>query len=286
MKAPLKNIPAIQLYPILWEESGLEGKPSSVQDYIAGINLIRAQSRRHLLSSMSSFNPSMPEYIITPVNTDVARALWQQGLIQYIKTQGVRGREDMIAACQRLHTLPDDHIIRMIGYCLSRLLLLPNHQEQYNALLSCMMAFEQLLAVAPTAISKIPAENLLRDALFYIDRLTPQPIDCIESTFTLSQAWNEALPLQGLQQRVGYYAHKIMRLLAAPDSETTINKECIKPYLLPVLDGVLFLQNLPLRAQIEARYKKCPNPLLLIAVPAQKLMAECMRLAVYDKSPN
>lgn len=286
MKAPLKNIPVIPLYTLLWEESGLEGKPSSVQDYIAGINLKRAQTRTHLLSSMSSFNPSMPEYILTPADTNNARALWQQGLIQYIKTDGVRGREDMLAACQRLHALPDDHIIRMIGYSLARLLLLPQHQDNFNALLSCMMAFEQLLGSAPHQINGVPAENLLRDTLFYINRLSPQPIDCIEATFKLSQAWDETLALQGLQERVGYYAHKIMRVLAAPDSETTINKEIIKPDLLPVLDGILFLQNLPLRAQIEARYKKCPNPLLLIAVPAQKLMAECMRLAVYDKSPN
>lgn len=286
MKAPLKNIPMIQLYALLWEESGLEDKPSSVQDYIAGINLKRAQTRDHLLSSMSSFNPFMPEYILTPADTNSARGLWQQGLIQYIKTHGVRGREDMMAACQRLHALPEDHLVRMIGYCLARLLILPQHQDNFNALLSCMMAFEQVLAVTPHQINRVPAENLLRDSLFYIDRLSPHPIDCIEATFKLSQAWNETLPLNGLQERVGYYAHNIMRMLAAPDSETTINKESIKPYLLPVLDGILFLQNLPLRAQIEARYKKCPNPLLLIAVPAQKLMAECMRLAVYDKSPN
>lgn len=285
MKAPLKNIPAIQLYPILWAESGLEDKPSSVQDYIAGINLKRAQSRSHLLSSMSSFNPSIPEYILTPAATEVARALWQQGLIRYIKTQGIEGRESMLAACQRLHALDNDHIIRMIGYCLTRLLMLPDHTEQFNALLSCMMTFEQVLAQAPQAISKVPAENLLRDVLFYIDQLSPDH-PCIETAFQLSKAWDESLPLQGLQQRVGYYAHRIMRMLAAPDSETTINKERILPDLLPVLDGVLFLQNLPLRAQLEARYKKCPNPLLLIAVPAQKLMAECMRLAVYDKSPN
>lgn len=280
----LNKVPTLLLYPILWEESGLDNPPSSVQDYVAGINFKRAQTRSHLLSSMSSFNPTIPTYTVSAKEVSIARSLWQQGLIAYIKTQGQQGQEDLLSACQRLHALPDDHIVRMIGYCFSQVLILPRPTTDFNPLLSCMMDFEQLLShVDPS--QTVPAENILRDVLFYVDRLAPHPIAGIETQFNLSQAWDEDRPIERLPARVGYYARRIMKVLAAPDSETMIQKQSILPDLLPVLDGLLFLQEFPLRAQIEARYDKCPNPLLLIAVPAQKLMAECMRLAIYDKSP-
>lgn len=286
MNESLNAISSIKLYHLLWEENALTGQPSRPQDYIAEINLSRAKAQLPLLSSMCSFNPEIPCYTTTPQNIAVARSLWQQGFIQFIKTQGAYGRDSMIGACQYLHVLPEDHLVRMTGYCISCLLILPNRTQYFNALCACFIRFEQILHQASEQILPVPAENVLRDILFYIDILSPLIPACIEDNFKLSQAWDETKPLQGLKNRVGYYAKKVMLALTVPDSDATIKKERLMVDITPVLDGVLFLQSYELRAQIEARYNKCPSRLLLISVPSQKLMAEFMRLAVYDRSPN
>lgn len=286
MNEPINAISTIQLYYLLWAQHPEGKRPNTIQDYIIVLNDRRRAAHLPLLSSMSSFNPLLPSYITNTVNTDAAHALWQQGLVTYIKTKGEGGHASLLAACQRLSVLPEDHLIRMIGYCIMRVLLIPTHVQYFQAFMSCLTRFEHILHTAKTLIIPVPVENVLRDVLFYLNLLSPDPIPCIEETFALSEAWDENKPLQGLQKRIGYYAKQAMQALSVDDIEKTIHKEILLQWITPVQDGLLFLRSLPLRAQIETRYQKCPNPLLLISVPGQKLMAEFIRLAVYDRSPN
>jgi hypothetical protein len=235
------------------------------------INSFRIARQLPMVSSMSCFNPRMSAFNSLPLNLDITpmRALWQRGLTLVLKQNFFAGKSQMAAACHSLILQADETLLSEIASVMQALLPLTEPTEA-DSLIELAGRFDTLLRDADH-LQAVPAEDLLRDCLFYLSLKTPED-------FLPAWHWTPEGEIQ-LRARLAWHAKQLSKLLYPTEDTDKIDKVKIEKYLLPVTDGLLFLNKIQLHLRFNLRLEKIDDRMLKIAVPVQLLMAEAISLS-------
>lgn len=255
------------LYQEALPEGSLAEKFTDVPNFLMATNTLRLAKQLPMASAMSLFNPAIEPCPNTLLNTDLVplRALWQQGMIHLIKQDISNAKAMLLSAATQLGELDGDNWIHRIAKAMHA--LLSANPTQMDALIDLARRFDLLLSQHEN-IQAVPAENLLRDTLFY-------------SSYSDANVWQEDEEAKTyLRARIQWYAKFLSDWLVPQDSDTKVLKSDILVHLLPITDGLLFTGEIKLRTRLQLRFEKLDDSMLKIAVPVQKLMAECLRLSV------
>lgn len=271
------NLPPVTIDPqiackLLLQEMGEEAPLDlSVPASLALINSLRIAKQLPMVSSMSCFNPPMKPFKSMPSDLEITpiRALWQKGLTLVLKQNVVAGKSQMESACQALIEEADLTLLSEIATVLQSLLPLLEPSE-VDTLIELAGRFDTLLRDTDHLLT-VPAEDLLRDCLFYLSLKKPD-------AFVSAWGWSPQGEIQ-LRARLAWHAKELSKLLYPTEDTDKIDKIKIQRLLLPVTDGLLFLNKIQLHLRFVLRLEKIDDRMLKIAVPVQLLMAEAISLS-------
>lgn len=255
---PQENVPAGLLY-------SMQQPPDNMTHCINLLNTYRCHHHWPLASGMSCLDVDLD---ILDYSTDVdlngPRAVLQESLIALFKKQDTAS---VVAALANIENIAGTHVLSVMAKKLKHLVKNLNQFDDPESILDCLKRYDILLKDCQHP------EKLYVDISFYHQQLDGG-----------SPQWSfDPSVMEHLAKRTQLYAQRLAGLLQAQDSEAVLFKEKIWPLYLAITDGLLFGQHFELRARIEARFAKLDqldDPMLLIAVPAQKLWAECIRITV------
>jgi hypothetical protein len=269
---PTPAIRPLAATALLFQEMG-ETAPVGLNlpESLQALNALRMEKQWPLVTQMSCFNPSFPPLSTFALELDlkILRADWERGLILLLKKQMPAGIEQLLPACMSLGKQSTTQALSQIAQTLHELLPLLKETELPLAV-ELVGRFDTLLRDADH-LQIIPAENLLRDALFYLSLQKPD-------AFVQAWEWTEEGKKQ-LQERLCWQAKKFSTLLYPKEDTDKIDKALIEKNLVPLTDALLFLNDIKLRTRLILRLEKIEPRMLKIAVPIQVLMAEALRLA-------
>lgn len=253
--------------------------PTSCEEALRLTNEWRALNHWPLASSMSLFNPKLAAYDTEGLEVSALRQHWQQGLIPLLKGDVQSGLVQLDKTLLEAMKLPEQHIVTQTALVLQNALGIYTKLASPHGLNQALQRFDILLReTSADKIHMMPAELLLRDCLFYASL---QPDKNITTQFALDEAFKSHTEFEdSLNARLRFAARNLAKALQPPDGDTKIAKAKILPLILPVMDALLFLKQFHMRGKLEMRLKEIDENMLLIAVPVQKLMGECLRLAV------
>ncbi len=267
----------LKLCHLLLEEANLSGVQPLPDDSTACMNMLneyRTEQHWPLVSGMSCLAVDLQALSYTG-NFDFAelRAILQHSFIALFKQQN-NALNQVVDALRKIQVAADEQVFGLMASMLQALL---KNIEQFfgqQAIFDCLKRYDLLLKDwQHQDLKNELVEQLFLDISFYHAQLAGG-----------SPQWtNDALAQEHLAKRTQYYALKLGNMVQAVNNETSLAKEKIFPLYLAVTDGLLFGQHFELRARLEARFQKLEqldDPMLLIAIPAQKLWAECMRIGV------
>lgn len=257
---------------LIQEIGGTPPAGGNVAECMQAVNLLRIDQQWPMVSHMSCFNPVIQPSTPGPLTIDLKplRAFWEKGLTLVLKHDRHGGVSHMLAACKPLAELSGENILSQLARVMLDLLPLMGLTD-VDVTVELAGRFDKLLRDADH-LTDIIAEELLRDALFYLSLKKPDD-------FVSAWEWNERGETQ-LQSRLRWHAKQFSTLLYPTQDEDKIDKEMIIRNLFPITDALLFLGEIKLRTRFILRLDKIETRMLKIAVPVQVLMAEALRLAI------
>jgi hypothetical protein len=262
---------------LLLEEANLitmADAPMGSKDCLNLLNEHRSKQNWPLASGMCCIQADIANLIFAgDFDLTQARSILQAALIDVFKQQE-GALEKLSTALNTIRKTTGNHVFSDIA---EQLIMIFSNFEQFtheHAVLSCLRQYDLLLSAwQRDSLAEPETEKLYLDVCFYAQQIAGQ-----------NPLWaDDEVALQHQAKRTQYFAGKLAELLVATDNEVTLAKEKLMPTYLGLTDGLLFGNHFELRARIEARFQKLDqldDPMLLIAVPAQKLWAECKRITV------
>ncbi len=255
--------------------AALHDQPDSITACINLLNECRSYQHWPLVSGMTCLDVTLGDMLADEEDVDliIPRAILQESLIALFKKKN-NAIHQVCVALNYLHRLLHEDRLGLMASGLSLLLENIDQFEYHQAIFDCLKHYDLLLKeYSNKTLHLEAAEKLWVNISFYHQQLNQQ-----EPRWSMDESIKQHLNL-----RIQYFAYKLADLLKVPDGDATLLKEKIMPYYLAITDGLLFGEHFELRARMEARFKKLDqldDPMLLIAIPAQKLWAECLRIAV------
>jgi hypothetical protein len=251
-----------------------EQAPANQTECINLLNEKRSEQHWPLASGMSPLDVDLDalsyagDYDFTEL-----RAILQNSLIAFFKKQD-NANKMLNGALQQIQQAAATHVLGIMAGKLQQLMVNLQQFSKQEAILQCLKHYDLLLKDWQHNELKIEVtEKLFLDISFY-----QMQLDGKQANWS-----NSSQVIEHLEKRIQFFAKQLADILKVPDNETTLAKEKIMPLYLSLSDGLLFAGHFELRARLEARLQKLgqvDDPMLLIAVPVQRLWAECARIGV------